>query len=145
MLRRPPRSTRTDTLFPYTTLFRSVGAGVQARLQLEALCLVRPLERALVWSRDGGGKAEACAQEMTDALGIPVHMAKDIDKLAAESDIVVTTTPSNRPLIEARHLHAGLTVIAMGSDAPSKNEGRSDEHTSALQSLMRTSYAVFCL
>src|SRR3546814_12420916 len=59
---------------------------------------------------------------MTDSLGIPVHMAKDIDKLAAESDIVVTTTPSNRPLIEARHLHAGLTVIAMGSDAPGKTE-----------------------
>src|SRR3546814_17070647 len=59
---------------------------------------------------------------MTDALGIPVHMAKDIGKLAAESDIVVTTTPSNQPLIEARHLHAGLTVIAMGADAPSKKE-----------------------
>src|SRR3546814_19673266 len=123
MLRRPPRSTRTDTLFPYTTLFRSVGAGVQARLQLEALCLVRPLERALVWSRDGGGKAEACAQEMTDALGIPVHMAKDIDKLAAESDIVVTTTPPHRPTIEARHPHAGPPVISLDPEPPSKHEG----------------------
>jgi len=99
-----------------------VGAGVQARLQLQALSLVRPLERAFVWSRDGGGKAEACAQEMTDVLGIPVHSTGDIGKLTAESDIVVTTTPSTTPLIEARHLHAGLTVIAMGSDAPTKNE-----------------------
>jgi ornithine cyclodeaminase len=98
-----------------------LGAGVQARLQLQALSLVRPLERAYVWARDGG-KAEACAQEMTDALGIPVHRAADIAKLAADSDIVVTTTPSSRPLIEKAHLHAGLTVIAMGSDAAYKNE-----------------------
>ncbi|MPZ12457.1 MAG: cyclodeaminase [Kiloniellaceae bacterium] len=98
-----------------------VGAGVQARLQLQALSLVRPLERAYVWARDGG-KAEACAQEMTDALGIPVHRAADIGKLAAECDIVVTTTPSSRPLIAKEHLHPGLTVIAMGSDATYKNE-----------------------
>jgi len=98
-----------------------VGAGVQARLQLQALHLVRPLERALVWARDAG-KAEACAQEMTDALGIPVHTAGTLDKLAAESDIVVTTTPATTPLIERRHLHAGLTIVAMGSDAAYKNE-----------------------
>lgn len=98
-----------------------VGAGVQARLQLQALSLVRPLERAFVWARDGG-KAEACAQEMTDALGLPVHGAASIDALAAESDIVVTTTPATKPLIEARHLHPGLTIIAMGSDAAYKNE-----------------------
>jgi ornithine cyclodeaminase len=98
-----------------------LGAGVQARLQLEALSLVRPLERALVWARDGG-KAEACAQEMTEALGIPVHGADDIGTLCAESDVVITTTPANKPLIEAAHLHPGLTIIAMGSDAHYKNE-----------------------
>ncbi|HMA15463.1 MAG TPA: ornithine cyclodeaminase family protein, partial [Kiloniellaceae bacterium] len=86
-----------------------------------ALSLVRPLERAYVWARDGG-KAEACAQEMTDALGLPVHRAESIDKLARESDIVVTTTPATSPLIEARHLRPGLTIIAMGSDAHYKNE-----------------------
>src|SRR5690606_33070251 len=57
-----------------------------------------------------------------DALGLPVHRAESLDKLAAESDIVVTTTPATEPLIEARHLHPGLTVIAMGSDAAYKNE-----------------------
>ena len=98
-----------------------VGAGVQARLQLQALSLVRPLERAFVWARDGG-KAEACAQEMTDALGIPVHRAETVAKVAAESDIVVTTTPATAPLIEAQHLRPGLTIVAMGSDAPTKNE-----------------------
>jgi ornithine cyclodeaminase len=59
---------------------------------------------------------------MTEALGIPVSEVSDIGKLAAESDIVVTTTPSTKPLIEAAQLHPGLTVIAMGSDAATKNE-----------------------
>ena len=98
-----------------------VGAGVQARLQLQALSLVRPLESALVWARDGGNAA-ACALEMTEALGIPVDVADSIDDLAEASDVLVTTTPSNKPLILPQHLHPGLTIIAMGSDAPYKNE-----------------------
>ncbi len=98
-----------------------LGAGVQARLQLRALSLVRPLESAGVWARDAA-KAAACAAEMTATLGIPVTAAGDIDSLAAASDILVTTTPSNQPLITAKHLHPGLTIIAMGSDAAYKNE-----------------------
>ena len=98
-----------------------VGAGVQARLQLHALNLVRPLESAQVWARDGGNAA-ACALEMTEALGIPVSVADDLAGLCAESEVVITTTPSNKPLIEAEQLHPGLTLIAMGSDAHYKNE-----------------------
>ena len=98
-----------------------VGAGVQARLQLQALSLVRPLESALVWARDGA-KAAACAREMSETLGIPVGGTDDLDALCAGSDVVITTTPSNKPLIEAAHLHPGLTVVAMGSDAHYKNE-----------------------
>src|SRR3546814_10131963 len=75
MVRRPPRSTRTDTLFPYTTLFRSRGQGAGA--------------------------------EPARAVGL------DEDRAAAR--------------------HFGHIV------------GRSEEHTSELQSLMRISYAVFCL
>jgi len=98
-----------------------LGAGVQARLQLRALSLVRPLESAEVWARDAA-KAAACAAEMTAALDIPVTVAGDINSLAAASDILVTTTPSNQPLINVEHLRPGLTVIAMGSDAAYKNE-----------------------
>ncbi len=98
-----------------------VGAGVQARLQLQALSLMRPLESAMVWARDGGNAA-ACALEMTEALGIPVSVADTIEDLAQGSDILVSTTPSSKPLILPEHLHPGLTLIAMGSDAPYKNE-----------------------
>src|SRR3546814_2830842 len=85
MIRRPPRSTRTDTLFPYTTLFRSIGE--------------RPvLSRRLVFD----------TKETTSSMLRPLK-----------------SSPNTKMLV-------GLP-------------GRSEEHTSELQSLMRISYAVFCL
>src|SRR3546814_3744658 len=79
MIRRPPRSTRTDTLFPYTTLFRSKWEGPLAETQ--------------------GRRPVFC---------LPA-------------------------------------LVAMRSSYPSDSNARSEEHTSELQSLMRISYAVFCL
>src|SRR3546814_9011061 len=96
MIRRPPRSTRTDTLFPYTTLFRSQRRAARADLR-ERLLRPAPRQRARVRGpaspRHGGHRG--CG-----------HLAD-------------------------RHLRA--------------DHGRSEEHTSELQSLMRISYAVFCL
>src|SRR3546814_4974866 len=92
MIRRPPRSTRTDTLFPYTTLFRSMAVGVVTRLQ-----------------RPGNG--------------VPIHA------LAGQQPPVVVVVTGGDDL-------AAAAVIV---------DGRSEEHTSELQSLMRISYAVFCL
>jgi ornithine cyclodeaminase/alanine dehydrogenase-like protein (mu-crystallin family) len=94
---------------------------VQARLQLEALALVGPIEEALVWARDGA-RAEACAREMAGRLGIEVMAVDSIERLVLESDVVVTTTPSTSPLIVADWLHPGLHLTAMGSDAATKNE-----------------------
>src|SRR3546814_7060585 len=98
MKRRPPRSTRTDTLFPYTTLFRSdVGA----------------LEDAVGIRRKAS--PEAAREPGEESLGHERALARD--------------HPAP---------HAGLP--AKGEEAL-----RSEEHTSELQSLMRISYAVFCL
>src|SRR3546814_11928849 len=94
MIRRPPRSTRTDTLFPYTTLFRSLelaGPGVGA-------C-------------EGGGRCRPGLAASRPAS----HGGGDRDR--------------------GRHPPGGVAQAA----------GRSEEHTSELQSLMRISYAVFCL
>src|SRR3546814_4671854 len=84
MIRRPPRSTRTDTLFPYTTLFRSD----------QEFC-----------SQAGRGGA---------------HPARQWQAIA------------------------GIAGAAIGGSDPDRR-ARSEEHTSELQSLMRISYAVFCL
>lgn len=98
-----------------------VGTGLQARLQLEALTLVRPIDSALVWGRNAD-RAAACAADLSRNLNIPVQASPDIASLAESSDIVVTTTPSTEPLIEAAHLKPGLHVTAMGSDTDYKNE-----------------------
>src|SRR3546814_5051523 len=90
MIRRPPRSTRTDTLFPYTTLFRSLGR------------LDRRAARA-------------------DELGVGVLHA------------------------EPRPVDIGAPAATSASSSGPMSSIRSEEHTSELQSLMRISYAVFCL
>src|SRR3546814_1700849 len=98
MIRRPPRSTRTDPLFPSTTLFRSdplAGVELQERLESRAYEL---------------GGSDYCA---------PAQLVGDFIR--------------------------GVPSTAFGEVEPSYKPGRSAEHKSELQSLMRISYAVFCL
>src|SRR3546814_1836502 len=94
MIRRPPRSTRTDTLFPYTTLFRSHLVDAEAGA-VEARILRRDAR----------------------LVGIEIRQG------------------------DQRHELAGVDV----EDGAGAADPRSEEHTSELQSLMRISYAVFCL
>lgn len=107
-----------------------VGAGVQARYQLEALTLVRPIERAMVWARRRA-QAEAFAGEMSKKLGIGVEPAETVEAAVDGSDVVVTTTPSTEPLVGASMLHPGLHITAIGSDAETKQEISADAVQSA--------------
>src|SRR3546814_5519527 len=110
MLRRPPRSTRTDTLFPYTTLFRS-GHVDPGRV---------PDLRDLLEHRHGLGGTTQHQQRCA---------LQELRGLRAQAGIVELAEPGHRFL-----------------GAAQRQEGlRSEEHTSELQSLMRISYAVFCL
>ncbi|OOG74769.1 Delta(1)-pyrroline-2-carboxylate reductase [Ensifer sp. M14] len=97
------------------------GAGMQAALQLEALCLVRPIREARIWARDGK-KAKLAARTLTGRLGIPVRAESDPEKASAGADIIVTTTPTESPILKAAWLRPGQHVTAMGSDAEHKNE-----------------------
>lgn len=98
-----------------------LGTGMQARLQLTALCLVRPITRAVIWGRDPA-KARALASEMTDALNITVDASDDPAGAVSASDVVVTTTPSTTPVLMADWLRPGQHITAMGSDQHIKNE-----------------------
>ncbi len=98
-----------------------VGSGVQARLQLKALTLVRGIKKAVIWGRSTE-KAAACARECAAELGIDVQPIDTIDALMAQSDIVVTTTPSRVPLIHKNQLRPGQHITAMGTDADYKTE-----------------------
>src|SRR3546814_8518385 len=136
MIRRPPRSTRTDTLFPYTTLFRS-------RID-HLLALVGQLRRRLVLPR----------LDLTDFAGaqvVPVDGAAVAILHAVDQRRHDALAAVHHHGIGGGHLHErGLAGaerhrqhrVQVGDDAKAP---RSEEHTSELQSLMRISYAVFCL
>ncbi|GGE61641.1 ectoine utilization protein EutC [Actibacterium pelagium] len=98
-----------------------IGAGVQAKLQLKAIALVRPISAAVIWARDKV-KAEALASELREEMGIDVSAQEDAAIAVSSADIVVTTTPSNTPLVMADWLRPGQLIIAMGSDQEHKVE-----------------------
>src|SRR3546814_9192709 len=105
MIRRPPGSTRTDTLFPYTTLFRSLAAHIGG--------VARPQRR---------------------------RMEGEVQYRQAQVDGDV-----DRPARALGRNPLGRQRDPLGQAQPGKRRMRSEEHTSELQSLMRISYAVFCL
>ena len=98
-----------------------LGGGGQARSQLEALLLVRPIESASLWTRDPD-KATEVAADLTDRLKIDVTPQADVAQAIKGADIVVSATPSETPLITADMLAPGQHVTAMGSDADYKRE-----------------------
>src|SRR3546814_7036051 len=128
MIRRPPRSTRTDTLFPYTTLFRSGEVqGVVGAADHERGVLVRAL---------------AVAGDVAGGAG--VGHAREADHLLGEADRqFLAGFPGNAE----RRVAAGAGQLFREHARQHVEDpvGRSEEHTSELQSLMRISYAVFCL
>src|SRR3546814_6383272 len=105
MIRRPPRSTRTDTLFPYTTRFRSAGF----QLQIE----------------DAGVAGD---DELEFLRGIEVEPQRNAESFA-----------------QRRGQQARAGGGAHQGEGRQVDPDRSEEYTSELQSLMRISYAVFCL
>src|SRR3546814_15835946 len=106
MIRRPPRSTRTDTLFPYTTLFRSHIAALDRRDAQH-----RHARQAAMFVKGAAGRQ------------VDEPFVGHILEQRLQRDLVITVE---------REMLRDLAL-------------RSEEHTSELQSLMRISYAVFCL
>ncbi|WP_218970828.1 cyclodeaminase [Shouchella shacheensis] len=98
-----------------------IGTGMQARLQVEALKLVRSFAQVHVYGRTQE-HAKAYKRDMEEAYGVTVQIESDVENVVKASDLIVTTTPSTEPLIQAEWLHPGLHITAMGSDAEHKNE-----------------------
>ena len=98
-----------------------VGAGVQARLQVEALLLVRPIDLVRVWSRRTEA-AERLVAELRADLSLDGRVEAEPADVAVEGGIVVTTTPSTEPVLDVDALRPGLHVTAVGSDAEHKQE-----------------------
>src|SRR3546814_1624899 len=121
MKRRPPRATRTYTLLPYTTLFRSAEAGAE-RLDQRADFLGRddPVE--------------------TRAFDIQYLALQRQDRLDVAVAALLGRSARRIALDQEKLALAGVALLAIGELA-----GSSEEHTSELQSLMRISHAVFLL
>lgn len=97
------------------------GAGTQARLQLRALCLVRPIRQARIWARNMDA-ARALAGELAQGLGIEITVHGDPSAAVVGADVIVTTTPATTPILMADWLEPGQHVTAMGSDQHGKGE-----------------------
>lgn len=98
-----------------------LGAGMQAQMQLRALMLVRPVAEVLVWARDSD-KAQVFAIQMAAELDRPVTMAATVAEATRTADLIITTTPAERPILTLRDIAPGAHVTAIGSDAEHKNE-----------------------
>lgn len=98
-----------------------LGAGMQAQLQLAALMLVRPIKSARIWARDHA-KAQTFAADFARGHGMEATAIADPREAVRGADIVVTTTPAERPILMAEWLEPGQHLTAMGSDAEHKNE-----------------------
>ena len=98
-----------------------IGSGMQARFQVRGLKLVRDFSRLLVYGIVPD-EVETYAQEMSAELDLEVLIMDSPEGIVRESDIVVTTTPSQEPYLRASWLHPGLHITCMGSDAEAKQE-----------------------
>src|SRR5579863_5192306 len=98
-----------------------IGAGRQARTQLEAVALVRKLTGAKVFSRNEKSRYEFC-REMTLKLQIEIEPAQSAEAAARFGDIVITATTSDQPLIHGEWLRPGTHVNAIGANMANRRE-----------------------
>lgn len=98
-----------------------LGCGTQGRSQLHALRRVRSIERVYAWDVDPVA-ATRYAEELATLLECDVHAVVDHRDAVRASDVVVTCTPSRRPLLSAADVPSGCFVAAVGADSEDKNE-----------------------
>jgi ornithine cyclodeaminase len=97
-----------------------IGAGVQGRMQLEWLKRVRRFDRAVVW---GVSEDELAAYRRDmEAPGLAIRTTLRAEEVAAAANLIVTCTPSTRPILKAEWIRPGTHITAVGSDTAEKQE-----------------------
>lgn len=97
-----------------------LGAGTQGRVQLEYLRRVRSFEDVLVWGL-GEGELESFRTDM-EPLGFRIATTLDAREVASSCNVIVTCTPSRKPLLSAGDIRRGTHITAVGSDTAEKQE-----------------------
>src|SRR3546814_5662318 len=139
MIRRPPRSTRTDTLFPYTTLFRSLNQRVR-RNSVSARATVS-WEACPAQGVDAS-HGRSCSYVGNAVTPSSLSIIRNTCHALRSSGVRRRSRKSRRGTLSCR---LPLKRKPSPDVDPGDGADRSEEHTSELQSLMRLSYAVFCL
>ncbi len=98
-----------------------LGCGVQAEVQLEALRLLFPIRRVLVWGPDARELELFVRRQRAKGI-VGVQPVSTVRRAVEVADILVTTTPSRRPLVRRRWLKPGVHINAIGADAKGKQE-----------------------
>jgi ornithine cyclodeaminase len=100
-----------------------IGTGVQARLQLQYLQQYNPCKTVWLW-----GRSVEHARQMKSELGhkFDIHLADTCAEVARNAKLIVTTTPSNTPLLLSSDIQTGTLIVAVGSDTQDKQELDSD-------------------
>ncbi|MCH8200133.1 MAG: ornithine cyclodeaminase family protein [Chloroflexi bacterium] len=98
-----------------------IGSGSQARTQLAAVCAVRPIERALVYSRTPAHR-ESFAKEMSQELGVAVEAVDSPEAAVAEADVVCVITNAREPVVDGNAFRDGTHVNAAGSNSWMRRE-----------------------
>ena len=98
-----------------------IGAGVQARTQLAAVCQVRPISSARVFARSGEHRREF-ASEMSRSMGIEVTPAESAEEAVRGAQIVCTASTSKTPVLDGTWLEPGVHVNCAGSHSPDARE-----------------------
>jgi ornithine cyclodeaminase len=97
-----------------------VGAGIQGRMQLDWLRRVRKIEEAVVWGLDE--RELAAYRRDMESPGLKIRTTLRAEDVAAAANLIVTCTPSTRPLLKAEWIRPGTHITAMGSDTAEKQE-----------------------
>ncbi len=106
---------------PDSEVLGIIGAGKQACTQLMALNEVMDIKKAKVFCRTCSTRTNF-AKTASKTYGFDVEAVETPEKAVKDADVVVTTTPSRKPLIKADWISPGTHINAMGADAPSKQE-----------------------
>ncbi|WP_148877026.1 ornithine cyclodeaminase family protein, partial [Serratia marcescens] len=109
---------------PHIQAIGMVGTGLQARLQLQCLKPVTDCREVWVWGRNE--QALAAYRRDAEAEGFRVRVTQNAAELAAHCQLIVTTTPSREPILQAADIRPGTHITAVGADAPGKQELATD-------------------
>ncbi len=106
---------------PDSSIVGMIGTGTQGRTQIEAVCAVMPVKKALAYSRDPERRAEFC-RRMSEHLGVEFVPAGSPEETAKDADIIITITNTREPVLSGEWIKPGTHINAAGANSLTRRE-----------------------